>query len=247
MKKLAGKVALVTGGSRGIGAAIVRRFCDEGAKTFFTYKSSAEEAKTLAKACGAEAIACDARDGAAAEAAVEAVIEKGGRLDVLVNNAGVIRDGLFLMMGEDEWKEVLDTNLGGAFHFSKAAARQMLGQRSGRIVNISSIVGELGGVGQANYAASKGALNAFTKSLAAEFASKGVTVNAVAPGMVNTQMSEAVRSAFGDKIKEKIPVGSFAEPEEIAAAVAFLAADEARYITGQIITVDGGISLLGRR
>jgi 3-oxoacyl-[acyl-carrier protein] reductase len=249
MGRLAGKIALVTGGSRGIGAAIVKRFCEEGAKTYFTYLASAAESAKLEKACDGRAsgLLCDAKSAVQIETAVDGLIEKEGKLDILVNNAGVIRDGLFLVMSEEDWREVLDTNLGGTFHFSKAVGRQMISQRSGRIINISSIVGELGGVGQANYAASKGAVNAFTKSLAAEFAARGVTVNAVAPGMVNTQMSEAVRSAFGDKIKERIPVGNFAEPAEIASAVAFLASDEARYITGQVITVDGGISLLSRR
>lgn len=249
MGRLSGKIALVTGGSRGIGAAIVQRFCEEGAKTYFTYRASVEESAKLEKRCGGQAfgLLCDAKSKVQIEAAVDGVIEKESRLDVLVNNAGIIRDGLFLTMSEEDWQNVLDTNLGGTFHFSKAVGRQMITQRWGRIINLSSIVGELGGVGQANYAASKGAVNAFTKSLAAEFASRGITVNAVAPGMVNTRMSEAVRSAFGDKIKERIPMGSFAEPAEIASAVAFLASDEARYITGQIITVDGGISLLSRR
>ena len=249
MTSLTGKVVLVTGGSRGIGAAIVRRLAKDGAKVYFTYLSSKEEAEKLAALLKgqAHAIRCDARDAAEAEKAVETILEKEGRLDVLVNNAGVIRDGLFLTMAEEDWKEVLDTNLGGVYAFCRAVSRQMIMQSAGRIINISSIVGELGGFGQANYAASKGAVNALTKSLASEFASKNVTVNAVAPGMVNTDMSGAVRAAFGEKIKEKIPLGSFAEPEEIAAAVAFLASDEARYITGQILAVDGGISLLSRR
>ncbi len=248
--RLEGKVALVTGGSRGIGAAIVRRFQEDGAKVYFTYRSGSEAAEKLAillEIPKDRAISCDVRKKDEVDAAVEFVLGKESRIDVLVNNAGVIRDGLFLTMEDEDWTEVIDTNLGGAYRFCKAAVRPMMMQRAGRIVNVSSIVGELGGFGQANYAASKGALNALTKSLASEFASRGITVNAIAPGMVNTDMSGAVRAAFGDKIKEKIPLGSFAEPGEIASAAAFLASDEARYITGQIITIDGGISLLSRR
>lgn len=241
-------MALVTGGSRGIGAAIVTRFLDEGAIVHFTYRSSKDDAEKLA--AGRERVfyrACDGQDKTAVQQAVDSVIGKHDRLDILVNNAGIIRDGLFLTMADEDWDEVLQTNLGGVYRFSKAAAKQMLVQRQGRIINLSSIVGELGGFGQANYAASKGAVNALTKSLASEFASRNITVNAIAPGMVNTDMSSAVRSAFGDKIKEKIPMGSFAEPGEIAACAVFLASDEARYITGQVIAIDGGISLLSRR
>ena len=244
------RVALVTGGSRGIGASIVKRLSGQGATVYFTYLSSKEAAEKVAAASSAgkvHAVACDARDKRSVERIVDEVTEKEGRLDILVNNAGIIRDGLFLAMSDEDWQAVLDTNLGGVYLFCKAVARQMMMQGGGRIINISSIAGDLGGFGQANYAASKGAINAFTKSLAAEFASKNITVNAVSPGMVNTDMSQAVRSLLGDKLKEKIPLASFAEPEDVAAAVAFLAGPESRYITGQIITVDGGLSLLGRR
>jgi len=245
------KVILVTGGSRGIGASIVRRFAEEGAKVYFTYRSSQEDAAKLADSFQARGnihyFPCDVRKKDDVEKTVDQILEKEDRIDVLVNNAGVIRDGLFLTLQDEDWTEVMDTNLGSVYFFCKAVARQMMMQGGGRIINISSVIGELGGFGQANYAASKGAINAFTKSLAAEFASKQVTVNAVSPGMVNTQMSGAARAAFGDKIKERIPLGSFAEPEEIASVVAFLASDEARYITGQIITVDGGMSLMSRR
>jgi len=246
-----GKVVLVTGGSRGIGAAIVRRFASEDAKVYFTYYSSEEDAKALVDSLGKKAGVsyrrCDVRDRNKVEETVDKILEKEQRLDVLVNNAGIIRDGLFLTLSDEDWKEVLETNLGGVYSFCKAAAKGMIMQGEGRIINISSVVAEFGGVGQANYAASKGAVNAFTKSLASEFASKHVTVNAVSPGMVNTRMSEPARSAFGGKIKERIPLGSFAEPEDIAAVVFFLASEEARYITGQIIHVDGGLSLLGRK
>lgn len=243
---------MVTGGSRGIGAAIVKRLAEEGASVYFTYCSSREEAERLAGSFAHSAgrvfcLPCDVRRPGEVQKVVEEVTEREKRLDVLVNNAGIVRDGLFLTMSDEDWQEVLDTNLGGVYRFCKAAARQMVLQRAGRIINISSIVGELGGLGQANYAASKGAVNAFTKSLAAELASRNVTVNAVSPGMVNTRMSEAVRSAYGDKIKEKIPLGTFAEPSDVAAVAAFLASEDARYITGQVITVDGGLGLLGRR
>ncbi len=244
-------MVLVTGGSRGIGAAIVRRFVEEEAKVYFTYLSSRSDAAAVAhstiRPSHAICMACDVRRKEDVEKTVDEILEKESSLDFLVNNAGVIRDGLFLTMQDEDWSEVLETNLGSVYLFSKAVAKQMVMQKCGRIINISSVIAELGGFGQANYAASKGAINAFTRALASELASKGVTVNAVAPGMVNTQMSSAARSAFGDKMKDRIPLGCFAEPEEIASLVAFLASDEARYITGQIIAIDGGLGLLSRR
>lgn len=246
-----GKVALVTGGSRGIGAAIVKRLAHEGAKVYFTYNASKDEAEkivsSLKNKAQVTALACDVRKKEDIERVVDGILEKEETLDILVNSAGIIRDGLFLAMADEDWQDVLDTNLGSVYHFCKAVTRQMMMQGGGRIVNISSVIAEVGGFGQTNYAASKGAVNAFTRSLALELAPKKITVNAVAPGMVKTSMSEAARSAFGEKIMEKIPLGSFAEPEEIASVAVFLASDEAGYITGQILTVDGGLSLLGRR
>ena len=245
------KVVLVTGGSRGIGAAIVKRFAKEEAKVYFTYLTSNAEAAKIAHSAGSPGqvsyLACDIRKKTDVQRTVDGILEKENSLDILVNNAGVIRDGLFLTMPDEDWSEVLETNLGGVYFFCKAVARQMMLQGGGRIINISSVIAELGGFGQANYAASKGAINAFTKSLASELASKKVTVNAVAPGMVNTRMSSAARSAFGDKLKDRIPLGDFAEPEEIASVVAFLASNEGRYLTGQVIAVDGGLGLLSRR
>lgn len=246
-----GRVVLVTGGSRGIGAAIVRSFAKEGARVYFTYRSALDEAKKLAGSFEKEGnvfyFPCDVRKNEQVEKTVDQILEKEERIDVLVNNAGTIRDGLFLALSGEDWTEVLETNLGGVYAFCKAVVRSMIVARKGCIVNMSSIVGELGGVGQANYAASKGAINAFTKSLAAELASRHITVNAVSPGMVNTEMSAAARAAFGEKIRERIPLGEFAEPEDIAGVVRFLASENARYITGQILTVDGGLSLLSRR
>ncbi len=251
MVYLKNKVALVTGGAQGIGAAIVRSFIKQNATVYFTYRSSSKEAGELADSLKKEgpvfSLSCDVRKKEEVEKTVESILEKEERIDVLVNNAGVIRDGLFLTLSDEDWDEVLKTNLWGAYYFCKAVIRPMILHGGGRIINISSVVGELGGFGQTNYAASKGAVNALTKSLASEYASKNITVNAVSPGMVNTRMSGAVRAAFGDKIKERIPLGSFAEPDEIAAIVVFLSSEKARYITGQIIAVDGGLSLLSRR
>lgn len=242
---------MVTGGSRGIGAEIVRRFALEGARVYFTYLTSEAEAQALVRSLKSagriQALKCDVRNKEEVECVVNAVLEKESRIDVLVNNAGVIRDGLFSALEDADWRDVLETNLGGTYFFCRQVLPAMIAAGGGRIVNISSVVGELGGFGQANYAASKGAVNALTKALAAECAAKNITVNAVAPGMVKTGMSEAARSAFGNRIVERIPLGGFAEPWEIAAAVAFLASEEARYITGQIINIDGGLGLLSRK
>ncbi|PIU40433.1 MAG: beta-ketoacyl-ACP reductase [Candidatus Omnitrophica bacterium CG07_land_8_20_14_0_80_50_8] len=245
------KVVLVTGGSRGIGTALVRRFVEEGARVYFTYLSSKAQAAEVVRLTGKPhqifALACDVRKKKDVQKIVDEILEKESSLDILINNAGIIRDGLFLTMSDEDWSDVMETNLGGVYHFCKAVSKQMVTQGGGKIINISSVIAELGSCGQVNYAASKGAINAFTRSLAAELASKKVTVNALAPGMVNTRMSSAARAAFGDKIKDRIPLGDFAEPEEIASVVAFLASEDARYITGQIIAVDGGLSLLCRR
>ena len=249
---LDGKVALVTGGARGIGRAVVEALLADGAKVAFTFyqsKSLAEEtqASHAQKNGDLFSLACDVRDAGAVEKGVDDVLQRYGRLDILVNNAGIIRDGLFLTLETDAWEEVLTVNLGGAFRFSRAVLPHMVEQRHGRVINITSVVSELGGVGQANYIASKGALNAFTRALASEFASKGITVNAVAPGMIKTDMSQAVRSLVGTDLVKRIPVGRFGEAEEVASVVRFLASDEAGYITGQVLTIDGGMSLQGRR
>jgi 3-oxoacyl-[acyl-carrier protein] reductase len=244
------QVAIVTGGSRGIGRAIVAALAKEGAKVAFVYKGSEAAAKELEAATTAaggvaKAYQGDVCDPAAGERIVGAVLAEWGRVDILVNNAGVIRDKLFLQMEADDWNAVLNTNLTGAFGFCKAVAKQMaFKQRSGRIINVSSVAAEHVNAGQANYAASKGALNSLTRSLAVELGRRNVLVNAVAPGFIETDMSQAVRNLAGeDNLKKLIPVRRLGKPEDVAAVVAFLAGPAAAYITGQVITVDGGLSL----
>lgn len=243
------QVALVTGGSRGIGRAIVQKLAAEGAKVAFVYRGSQQAAEELEKAVAAaggvaKAHQADVSEPTAARRVVDAVLADWGRVDILVNNAGVIRDGLFVRMEPENWTAVLDTNLNGTFYFCRAVADQMaLKQRSGRIVNVSSVAAEHVNAGQTNYAASKGAVNSFTRALAVELGSRSVTVNAVAPGFIETDMSEAVRNKAGDLIKKAVPVNRLGKPEDIAGVVAFLCTPAAAYITGQVITVDGGLSL----
>jgi 3-oxoacyl-[acyl-carrier protein] reductase len=248
--QLKDKVALVTGGSRGIGRGIVQALAREGAKVAFVYRGNKEAADALTAeitAAGglAQAVQADVSQSEAAQLVVDKLLADWGRIDILVNNAGVIRDGLFVRMETADWNTVIDTNLGGTFAFCRAVAGQMaLKQRWGRIINISSVAAEHVNGGQCNYAASKGAINAFTRALAVELGSRNVTVNAVAPGFVETDMTEAVRNKAGDFIQKKlIPVRRLGKPEDIANAVVFLAGPGASYITGQIITVDGGLSL----
>jgi 3-oxoacyl-[acyl-carrier protein] reductase len=243
------KVALVTGGSRGIGRAIVLALAKEGAKVAFVYRGSEEAAAQLVAELkqsegSAQAIQGDVAQPDTATRIVEKVLSEWGRIDILVNNAGIIRDGLFVRMSPAEWEAVLATNLGGTFHFCRAVAAQMaLKQRSGRIINISSVAADHVNAGQCNYAASKGAVNSFTRSLAVELAGRNVTVNAVAPGFIETDMSEAVRNKAGDLIKKMIPAKRLGRPDDIASVVLFLAGPASSYVTGQVITVDGGLSL----
>ena len=243
------QVALVTGGSRGIGKAVVGELAKAGAKVAFVYRGNQTAADALVAevtAAGGEAVALqgDVADPATAPRVVAEVIAKWGRLDILVNNAGVIRDGLFVRMEVSAWDEVIRTNLDGTFHFCRAVADQMVfKQRSGRIVNISSVAGTHVNAGQANYSASKGAVNSLTKVLAVEMGKRGVTVNAVAPGFIETDMSEAVRNKAGDIIKKAIPLNRLGKPGDIASVVLFLVGPAAAYVTGQVITVDGGLSL----
>jgi 3-oxoacyl-[acyl-carrier protein] reductase len=243
------QAALVTGGSRGIGRAIVTALAAEGAKVAVVYRGSKESADLLVKeitGAGGAAMALqgDVADPAVAPRCVAAVVEAWGRLDILVNSAGVIRDGLFVRMDPDAWNTVLQTNLGGTYSFCRAAIEQMaLRQRYGRIINVSSVAAEHVNAGQTNYAASKGAVNAFTRALAVEVAGRNVTVNAIAPGFIATDMSEAVRNKAGDFIKKVIPTKRVGQPEEVARVAAFLADPASSYLTGQVITVDGGLSL----
>jgi len=244
------QVALVTGGSRGIGKAIVQALARNGAKVAFVYRGSQQAAEELERevaAAGgaAKAWQADVSDPEAAKRVVAGVLAEWGRVDILVNNAGVIRDGLFIRMDAENWKTVLNTNLDGTFYFCRAVAEQMaLRQRFGRIINVSSVAADHVNAGQTNYAASKGAVNAFTRALAVELGSRNVTVNAVAPGFIETDMSEAVRNKAGDFIAKKlVPLRRLGKPEDIAGVVVFLASPAGAYVTGQVITVDGGLSL----
>jgi len=248
--KLAGRVALVTGGSRGIGRAIVSALAREGAKVAFVYHSNREAAETLIEELKRDqletvAFQCDVKLKSAAEQVVEAVIEKWGKLDILVNNAGVIRDSLLATLSEENWNEVIATNLNSVYNFCQAVTRQMMSQRYGRMINISSVSADFGNPGQSNYAASKGGVDGFTHCVAAELAKRNITVNAVSPGFIETDMTLSVRSAAGDQIVKRIPARRLGRPEDVAHAVVFLASEEAAYITGQVLRVDGGLTLGG--
>jgi len=243
---LAGKNALVTGGSRGIGRAIVERLAASGMDVTFTYVSNeaaAQEVIEVNPGLATTAMKVDVRDSVAARECVEAVVERVGTLDVLVNNAGVIRDNLMLLLEDEDLKAVFETNIEGVFNFCRAAVPYMMSKRSGRIINISSVSGKKGGRGQTNYAASKGAINAFTKSLAVEVGRRKILVNAVAPGVIETEMSQEVRDLAGDEITSNIVLKRYGLPTEIANAVWFLSSDLSSYITGQVLSVDGGFKM----
>jgi 3-oxoacyl-[acyl-carrier protein] reductase len=248
--RLKDQVALVTGGSRGIGRAIVLAFVAEGAKVAFVYRGSQAAADSLmeeiTKAGGTGlALQGDVADPAVAPRCVEKVLADWGRIDVLVNNAGVIRDDLFVRMEADAFDLVIKTNLGGTVNFCRAVAyNPMMKQRRGRIINVSSVAATHVNQGQTNYAASKGAVNSFTRALAVELAARNVTVNAIAPGFIATDMSETVRNKAGDWIEKKlIPMRRLGKPEDIARVALFLATEDSSYMTGQVLTVDGGLSL----
>lgn len=243
---LAGRNALVTGGSRGIGRAIVERLAGAGMDVTFTYLGNEAAANDVVSAnpgLKITAVKVDARDSAAARECVEAVIERVGTIDVLVNNAGVIRDNLLPLLEDDDLKTVFATNIEGVFNFCRAVVPFMMSKRYGRIINISSVSADKGGRGQTNYAASKGAINSFTKSLAVEVGRRGIRVNAVAPGVIETEMSQEVRDLAGDEIISNIVLKRYGLPSEIADAVWFLSSDLASYVTGQILSVDGGFKM----
>ncbi len=246
--KLQGRVAIVTGGSRGIGRAIVCALAREGAKVAFAYHSNQQAADELvAELKGHEVVPfqCDVKQKGAADQLVEAVLQKWEKIDILVNNAGVIRDTLLATMSEEHWAEVIATNLNGVFNFCQAVTRPMMSQRYGRMINVSSVAADFGNPGQSNYAASKGGVDGFTRCVATELAKRNITVNAVAPGFIETDMTIAVRSAAGDQIVKHIPARRLGKPEDVAHAVVFLASEEAAYITGQVLRVDGGLTLGG--
>ena len=245
---LKGKVAVVTGASRGIGRAIAKKMASLGAFVVGNYNGSQERAEKvkqeIEEAGGTAAIyQCDVSDYGKCETFIQNVITEYGHLDILVNNAGVTRDGLLMKMTEEDFGKVIDTNLKGAFHTIRFASRQMLKQKGGRIINMSSVVGVTGNAGQANYAASKAGIIGLTKAAARELASRGITVNAIAPGFIETDMTSVLPEKVREASAAQIPLGSFGKPEQVAAAAAFLASEDAGYITGQVLHVDGGMAM----
>jgi 3-oxoacyl-[acyl-carrier protein] reductase len=246
---LENKIALVTGGSRGIGKSIALTFADAGATVILTYRSSSAEAQAVVdeikrKGHEASAFQADAANFTQAKELVDRIVEQYKRLDILVNNAGITKDTLLMRMNEEDWDVVINTNLKSVFNFTKAVVRQMLSQRSGKIINMTSVVGLMGNAGQANYAASKAGIIGFTKSIAKELGSRNIQVNAVAPGFVDTDMTAKLNDEQKKALAEQIPLKRTAKPEEIARVVMFLASPEADYITGQVICVDGGMALM---
>ncbi len=243
---LENKIALVTGASRGIGKAIAEELAGSGATVIVNYNGSKDAAENLVEeiiASGGEAVAyrCNVADASSCETMIREIQKTYGRIDILVNNAGIVKDNLLIRMSEEEFDAVVDTNLKGTFHTMKHISKIMLKQRSGRIINMASVVGLTGNLGQANYAASKAGIIGLTKSAARELASRNITVNAIAPGFIRTDMTDQLKEAVKDQVLGQIPMGRMGEPKDIAKLVGFLASEDAAYITGQIICVDGGM------
>lgn len=245
---LKGKIALVTGGSRGIGASIVECLAKNGANVALTYVSSPEKAEEVAQRCAAHGVIARAYQSNAAvhadaEQLIQQVVSDFGGLDVLVNNAGITKDNLILRMTEEQWDQVITTNLKSCFNLTKHAAKQMMRTRNGSIINISSVVGVFGNAGQSNYAASKAGMIGFTKSMAKELASRNIRCNALAPGFIETEMTHVLDEKTKESFMKAIPLGRLARPEEVAQAVLFLASDQSSYITGQVLSVCGGMNM----
>jgi 3-oxoacyl-[acyl-carrier protein] reductase len=245
MRQLENQIAVVTGAGRGIGRAIALKFAGEGADVACVSRTAENSEKVAAevRALGrkAWAYAVDVADSGAVAAAAEKIVADCGKVDILVNNAGVTKDGLLMRMSDADWDVVLDTNLKGAFLFTKAFTRAFIKQRAGRIINVSSIIGLIGNAGQANYAASKAGLIGFTQSVARELGSRSITVNALAPGFIETDMTAGLSTELKTELLKKIPLNSLGQPDDVASAALFLASPGARYITGQVLTVDGGM------
>jgi 3-oxoacyl-[acyl-carrier protein] reductase len=249
MIDLTDKAAIVTGGSRGIGKAIALRLARQGADVCFSYKGNAEAAQATVQEIEdighrVMSVQADVTQQESAEELVKATLDAFGKVDILVNNAGITRDDLIMRMSAEAWRDVLETNLFGAFYTLKAVTRPMLRARAGRIVNITSVSGQAGQMGQANYSSAKAGLIGLTKAAARELGSRGITVNAVAPGFVSTELTESLADEWKQRIREQTPLGRFGTVEEVAFAVAFLVSDEASYISGQVLAVDGGMVMM---